>query len=344
MDEVKGLHTAPSCPREHHSLHPPGWYPLWNSHPCIVWANLKPVMQRTTPALTVRISWVILPLAMGPALGDALDKASRAVAVTGALLAWTTWAVVLVAVLLPRTLSLTVVRIAAPTALVTANWSALVGARGVVDAIAVAWAALTVVIVFAPSAGDWFVNGSSYGDERRLPLRPPAALLLGPLPLAWAAAVAGPIGTPLLLAAHEWLAGAALAIVGFPVAFVAARALHGLSRRWLVFVPAGVVLHDLHAMVDPALFPRSSIRRMGPPAATSTGTEGDSEGEGGGALDLTGGSLGMPIEIELHEHAEVAPRRKDRRVQVEQVAGVRFAPTRPGAVLAEAARRQIPVG
>ena len=295
-------------------------------------------MHRPTPSLPARLSWALLPIAMGPALGDALAGSSRAVARTGAVLAWTTWAGVLVAVLLPRTVSLTVVRIAAPAALVAANWSALVGARGVPDAIAVGWAALTVVVMFAPSTGDCFVNGSSYGDERRLPLRPPAALLLGPLPLAWAATVAAPVGAPLLLAAHAWIAGAATAVVGLPAALVAARALHGLSKRWLVFVPAGVVLHDLHAMVDPVLFPRASIRRIGPPETTRT------EPDALEVLDLTGGSLGMPIEIELLEPAEIAPRQRDRSVRVEQVVGVRFAPTRPGAVLMEAKRRKIPVG
>lgn len=295
-------------------------------------------MHRPAASLPTRIAWVILPVAMGPALADALEGSSRPVAVAGSLLAWITWAAVLVAVLLPRTVSLTVVRTAAPAALVTASWSALVGARDAADVVAVAWASVTVVVVFAPAVGDWFVNGSSYGDERRLPLRPPVALLLGPLPLTWLATVAPSVGVPLLLAAHQWIAGAALAALGLPSAFVAARALHGLSRRWLVFVPAGVVLHDLHTMVDPVLFPRASIKRMGPSGATVQGPT------AGGSLDLTGGALGVSIEIELQEPAEVAPRRKDRRVQVEEVAGVRFVPTRPGAVLAEAARRKLPVG
>lgn len=300
-----------------------------------------PVMRRPDPSLLLtRISWVVLPLAMGPALGEALDARSRAVSVTGSLLAWTSWAVVLVAVLVPRTVSLTTVRVAAPAALAAANWSALTGSRGAIDGIAVAWAAVTVVVVFAPATGDVFVNGSSYGDERRMPLRPPAALVLGPLPLAWVATLAAPIGAPLLLAARQWIAGVTLAVVGIPTALVAGRALHGLSRRWLVFVPAGVVLHDLHALVDPVLFPRASITRMGPAAKPPAEPAGESEG----VLDFTGASLGMPIEIRLHEPAEVAPRRKDRSVQVERVMGVRFAPTRPGAVLVEATRRHLPVG
>jgi hypothetical protein len=166
-----------------------------------------------------------------------------------------------------------------------------------------------------------------------MPLRVPGTLLFGPLPLAWVAAVAAPIGAPLLLAARQWVAAGVLAAVGGPAAVVAIRALHGLSRRWIVFVPAGVVLHDLHALVDPVLFPRARIRRLGPAPAT-----GDS------AMDLTLRSLGLALELELADPLEVAPRRPDRQVELEQVDRVLFTPTRPGAVVQEAARRRIAVG
>jgi hypothetical protein len=270
---------------------------------------------------------------MGPALGSALDESTRAVALTGAVLAWGAWATILAAVLILRPVSLTAVRIAAPTALVVANWSALVGERGIADVVAVTWVAVTVVAAFAPTTGDCFVNGSSYGDERRMPLRVPGTLLLGPLPLAWVAAVAAPISVPLLLAARQWVAAGVLAVAGLPAAAIALRALHGLSRRWVVFVPAGLVLHDLQAMIDPVLFPRTSIRRLGPAPA-----------DGDGAVDLTLRSLGLALELELVEATEIAPRRPDRSVQVEAVQRLLFAPTRPGAVLNEAARRRIAVG
>lgn len=279
-----------------------------------------------------RSAWAALPIAVGPALGDALDGSTRSVAVTGAVLAWGAWAAVLVAVIIPRTVSLTALRIVAPAALVTANWAALTGGRGAADAVGVGWAAITLVVAFAPTTGDTFVNGSSYGDERRMPLRVPGALLLGPLPLTWAAATAAPVAVPLLAAADRWVAAVVLAAAGGPAAVVAVRALHGLSRRWVVFVPAGLVLHDLHAMIDPVLFPRRSIRRLGPAPA-----------DGDGALDLTQRALGLALELELIEPAEVAPRRRDGRVETVPVERLLFTPTRPGALLAEATRRRIPV-
>lgn len=292
-------------------------------------------MQLATGPWPARITWVLLPLALGPALGDALDGSTRSVALTGSVLAWAAWAAVLVAVLIPRTVSLTALRTIAPAALGAANWAAAAGDRGVADLVAVTWAAIAVVAAFAPTTGECFVNGSSYGDERRMPLRVPGTLLLGPLPLAWVAAVAAPIGAPLLLAARQWVAAGVLTAVGAPAAVVAVRALHGLARRWLVFVPAGVVLHDLHALVDPVLFPRARIRRLGPAPAGAGGA--------GGAKDLTLRSLGLALEVELAEPIEVAPRRPDRRVQMEPVERVLFTPTRPGAVVQEAARRRIAV-
>jgi hypothetical protein len=292
-------------------------------------------MQLLSGPWPARITWALLPLAVGPALGSALDGSTRAVAVTGAVLAWGTWAKVLVAVLIPRPVSLTALRIAAPAALAAAGWAALVDDPGVADVLALGWAALTLVAAFAPTTGDCFVNGSSYGDERRMPLRVPGHLLLGPLPLAWLAAVVAPVGGPLLIAARQWVAGGVVLAVGVPAAAVAIRALHGLARRWVVFVPAGLVLHDLHALVDPVLFPRSSIRRLGPAPAPAGGD---------GALDLTQRSLGLALELELLEALEVAPRRPDRTVRVEAVERLLFAPTQPGALLQEAARRRIAVG
>lgn len=290
-------------------------------------------MQLLAGPWPARVTWVVLPLAVGPALGSALDESTRSVAVTGAVLAWGAWAAALVAVLIPRTVSLTGLRIVAPAALAVANWAALVGDPGAADVVAVAWAALTLVAAFSPTTGDCFVNGSSYGDERRMPLRVPGALLLGPIQLTWLVAVAAPIGAPLLLAAEQWVAGGLVALVGVPAAAVAIRALHGLARRWVVFVPAGMVLHDLQAMADPVLFPRPSIRRLGPAPA-----------DGDEAMDLTQRSLGLALELELVEPTEIAPRRTDHSVALRSVQRLLFAPTRPGALLNEAVRRGIAVG
>ena len=294
-------------------------------------AKLSQVMRSGT--LAARVTWALLPLTVGPALGDALDPSSRTVEVTGATLAWASWAIVLVAVLVPRTTSLTVVRVAAPAVLGAAIWAGVRGNVTAGDLVAVGWAALTVVAALAPQTGDAFVNGSSYGSERRMPLRAPAALLAGPIFIAWAAVVGPLVAGPLLVAAGATFAGVAVLVLGLPLAWVAARALHSLAQRWVVFVPAGLVLHDGMALAQPVLFSRGGIRRLGPAPA-------DTE-----ALDLTRGALGLALELEVGpdpiELVPVSGRQPLAPVRVERVL---FTPTRPGALLAEATRRRVRVG
>ena len=280
-----------------------------------------------------RTSWGVLPLLVGPALGDALSEHSLAVARTASGLAWMTWAGILIAVALPTTVSLTALRVATPAALGVANWAAITGDGGAAAAVAVAGAALAVVAAFSPLTGAVFIDGSAYGDERRFALRVPTALVLGPIPLAGLAAVAGPIAGPLLLAADQWVAGALVLAVGIPIAVIAVRALHGLARRWVVLVPAGIVLHDGHSLVEAVLFPRAMIGRLAPAE-----TDGHP-----GRRDLTVGALGLALELDLVEPVVISPRRRDRSVQVEAVTSVAFTPSRPGAVLAAARDRRIPV-
>ena len=102
---------------------------LWNSH----WGGLSANLDRSCApvrAVARPLTWALLPLAMGSALGTALDDHSRSDEVIGALLSWATWAGMLVAVLVPRTVSLTTLRIAAPAALAVAGWAAMPGDGG----------------------------------------------------------------------------------------------------------------------------------------------------------------------------------------------------------------------
>jgi hypothetical protein len=186
------------------------------------------------------------------------------------------------------------------------------------------------VLVLLPETGELFVNGAAYGDERRHLLRPPAALLLGPLPVAGALLVAGVVTGPLLLAARSWVAGAVAVAIGAPVAVVLARALHSLTHRWVVFVPAGLVLKDHLALLDPVLLRRHLVTALGPAPADSD------------ALDLTARAPGLALEVRLGEPvplAQVTPGR--RGSEARSPVALRFTPSRPGAVLAEAERRRL---
>jgi hypothetical protein len=281
-------------------------------------------------AWPARVTWLVLPVLLGPAVGDALDDASRPVQVVASTGLWLGWAAVLVATMVPTPVSLTALRCATPAGVVVAVAAVADGASAaaVVGLVAALVAALAA---FWPGTGEVFVAGSSYGDERRMPLRVPGPLLAGPLVVVWGAAAAGVAAGPLLLAARQWIAGAAALAVGLPVAVVAFRSLHTLARRWLVFVPNGVVVHDPLALAEPVLLRRADVRSFRPAAADTA------------ALDLTRGALGLALEVRLAPPVSVVLAGGGRQglSEATTASALLVAPTRPGAVLAEARRRRL---
>jgi hypothetical protein len=282
----------------------------------------------------IRAGWLALPFVAGPAYGAALHPHSEAVRVASTVVLWAGWAAVLVGTLVPYPLGLTALRLAAPAAAAAAVAAAVTGRPSALASVsAVVVTCLAAVLAMAPPTGALYVNGPAYPNERRYPLRPPGPLLLGPIEASWAVVVSAPTAGILLLAAKSWVAGAVVLLVGLPAAGVLARSLHGLSRRWLVFVPAGVVLHDPISLLDPVLFPRQTIEALRPaPADTDS-------------LDLTQGALGLTLELVLTEKVPMT-RARPGRTGGEHGSSARllFTPTRPGQVLAEASRRRVPVG
>lgn len=284
-------------------------------------------MERLLPWL-VRGLWAGLPFTAGPALAAALDSASRPVQLVASTLLWLGWAVGMVATFAPHPLALTALRVVAPAAVVAA---VAAGVAGEPPALAVAWAAVACAWAFAPAIGSMCVNGPAYPNERRFLLRPPGPLLAGPLPLAWALSVAGIAAGPLLLAARQWVLGGAVLLVGWPLALLLLKSIHNLSRRWVVFVPAGVVLHDPVVLFDPTLFRRQTITAFRPATGADTGS-----------YDLSQRAPGLGVQIELEEMTTITLLKPGRREGVAiHAGGLRFTPTRPGAVLEEARRRRL---
>lgn len=283
-------------------------------------------------AWTVRIAWLALPFVCGPALGDALDGTSRSVQLVASLGLWAGWAVVLVATLVPSTVSLTALRLAAPGPVVASAAAAVAGGPSSADTVALTGSLAVALVAFSAPTGEVFVGGSSYGDEKRLPLRVPGPLLLGPVEAVWCAAVAGVTAGPLLLAAQQWVAGALVSAVGLPAAWLAARSLHTLARRWVVFVPAGLVVHDPLALANAVRVRRATLVSLGPAPA---GTD---------ALDLTRGALGLALEVRFAEPVPVTLVRPAGSAGADQDVAAHallITPSRPGAVLAEARRRRL---
>lgn len=277
-----------------------------------------------------RAVWFLLPLSAGQALTNAVGEESSSLRTTTLVLAWVLWAAVFLASFAPHPLTLTGTRIVAPLAIALSLWSFSTGAA-------------TGGSLFAPHAlaaallakhellGDRYADGASYGDERRMLLRPPWSVQLAGLPIAWFVAVAAVPGV-LLLSTQRWVAGGVLTLIGLVGGPFGVRALHQLSRRWVVFVPTGFVLHDLSVITEPVLFRRTAIERLG---AAIKGTP---------ARDLTHQALGLQIECELADPAPIGViAGRGRAAELTDTRRFLFCPSRPGELLDEAERRDIAV-
>ena len=284
--------------------------------------GVRKSIERALP-WALRAAWAVLPLAVGPALADRLDDWEARVRTTASLLLWTGWAGVAVATCVALPVCLVIVRVGAGAAVAAA---AAGRSPGVIVAVVAA------AIAARPETAEWFVNGPAYVNERRYPLRVPGALLFGPLWLAGAVIVIAPAEGALLIAGENYALGVPLLLIGSALAAVAARSLVVLTRRWLVFVPAGLVLHDPLTLADPVLFERKQIESLRPAGADTD------------SLDLTQASLGLAVELVLTEKVPMVLVKGRRSSESGSSARLLFTPTRPGRILADAAERRIPVG
>jgi hypothetical protein len=161
-------------------------------------------------------------------------------------------------------------------------------------------------------------------------------LFLGPLPLARVVVGAAVASGPLLLADERYVLGGIAVALGIPVVIVTGRILHGLSDRFVVLVPAGFVVVDAFTLSDPVLCVRErivSLRSAGPAPAPRDDL-----------LDLRLGATIGTVAVRLDESAELFRTGRTRRTTVTTRASeIWVAPLRRTALLAEAARRRIPV-
>lgn len=279
----------------------------------------------------LRVLWLIAPLALGHGLGPELDRFDHPGPVVAEGWLWAGWFVGLVATLAPSAISLTVIRVLAPatiavglvTGVAAGSWTGRL-------LTALAYGILVTAVCYLPVVGDRMVNGSAYGSERRMTLRPPAFTLLGPVELAWLVVVAGLITGPFLLAAGRYVLGGLAVIVGAAAAWLGGRVLHQLARRWIVFVPAGFVIHDHVIPVESILLRRTIVSTLGP-ATTPIPSD---------AVDLSGGATGLALQVVLDEPVTFG-RRVGGEVVSTETDRIVFSPTLPGAVLTEARLRAI---
>ena len=280
----------------------------------------------------LRLVWVLVPVTTGALVDHALDGRSGSFRIGATVTFWLLWAVALVGLVVPRVATLALVRALVVAAAPTALWAVLASEVDATAVVGLAVALVAAVGVLLAPVGEAFVNGSSYGDERRMLLRPPVAVLAGPLPLTWLAGITGLLAGPLLLFAHRWVAGVLATVIGLPVAWFAQQALHQLTRRWVVFVPAGFVLHDHLGLREPVLFPRSDVVALGPAHADTQ------------ARDLTAGASGLALQVDFAVPISVAPTTPgDDVTEMVGITQFLFMPSRPGHLLAEAEARRLRV-
>ena len=279
----------------------------------------------------LRAAWVLLPLALGPAVAKALHDLSPGPRSTASIALWLLWAVGLTVTLVPLPATLTALRLGVPALAAVALWSAPAGTDAFRTTAGLAATTLVVAAAFSAPTSDRFVDGASYGDERRFLLRTPGPVVLMLGPMATLAALAGLAIGPVLLLDARWVAGGLAAALGVPTTALAVRSLHRLSRRWIVLVPAGLVLHDHLALAEPTLLQRAGLAHIGPAAVDTD------------AVDFTQQARGLALEVRCREPHDVLPAGRGRTTEVAAIEAFLCSPNRPDVVLDEAGRRRLPV-
>ena len=291
-------------------------------------------MRRNVTVLwLVRALWLLQPLAFVPLLTQATEYLEPSGRMLVVVAAWAAWATVLLAALVPSTVSLTAARMMVPLQLIAVGVCASVGVTAAWLTAAAGAAVIALLVWFSGETGVAFAQGSAYGAEQRFPLKPPVPLLI-PMLVSWLVTAAAALSAIVLLANRIWIVGAVVLGIALTASRFVAPRFHQLARRWLVVVPVGLVVHDPMMLSENTLFRLTQLAavRLAP-----AGTE---------AADLTGGTAGVAVEIVLHQMDTIVKTgtRDNPTGTALHVLSILVSPTRPGKALQAAAARRIPVG
>ena len=277
--------------------------------PVVVWAS--------------RLSVIATGLAV-PLLNNALGQMSSLTGISSTVGIWLLWSIALLCTLVPSSSALTAIRLALPTIFVIV--AAVAVAIGISSGVAAALAIslLASLLIFSGDIGDSFVQLAAYGDERRYLLRCPPAMLLVQV-LSWLVWLTLTIVAINLLASDALFLGAIVAIAALLLAIVLPRRFHRFSRRWLVSVPAGLVIHDHVVLAETAMFMNDAVIEVGIDLAPSE------------AADLSGKCSGVGLLIALKDFDTVvlAATPKTPGGSAIHVKSMRVCPTRPGRAITE---------
>lgn len=239
----------------------------------------------------VRLLWIVT--AILPNTFDAIaDSASGPLVTTVTVQTWLAWSVVALATWVLHPVSLTVIRIFAPIVVIRLAIGVPFDDFDPLGIVATASALAATLVALSAEYGHGHVQAAAYGAEVRHLLRMPTPLL-APTLLGWLILAVAFGASPALLAVGNWWLGVPLALVAVLALWRLAPRLHRLSRRWFVHVPAGWVIHDDVVLQENLLLKKHTITSL------------DRALAGSEALDLTGLTRGVPLEVQLRDMTDV---------------------------------------
>jgi hypothetical protein len=205
---------------------------------------------------------------------------------------WILWTVTAIATWILHPISLSAIRLSSPVVFIALIAQLPAEDFGILP-VAVSTAALiSLLLIYTSDFGMIQVQAGAYGNERRFLLRIPASLVL-PSFLTWAVLATLFVVADNLFGSDLWVGGFIASVLAAAAIWKFAPQLHRLSLRWLVRVPAGWVIHDGVLLAENLLMRSHNVASLQlAPADTE-------------AIDLSGITYGIPLEISLREMTDV---------------------------------------
>ncbi len=240
--------------------------------------------------------------------------------------------IVLLELIVCGPISLTIVRMLIPSSITAAVIALFYGAAALPGALALAAGSVVTLTAFMAETGEAMVQTAAYGDERRLPLRVPAAMQI-PIAVAWLLWLATVLTGVLLLAAGRLVVGIVVLLVAAALTWLTYQRLRPFSTRWLVSVPAGVVVHDPVVLGETLMVMRANVKHAQLALVTTK------------AADLTGPAAGHALEVTVREMVQItfAATAKNPKGSAIHAQAFLIAPSRPGRALQALADRKVSV-
>jgi len=208
------------------------------------------------------------------------------------IIAWILWAVVAIGTWILHPVSLTTIRCLAPIVVFYSAVYALSVSLNSLNIAVVTCGIISLMLMFTADYGSAHVQAGAYGNERRFLLRIPAPVVL-PTLITWALFATVLVVLENAVQSENYALGLPLLLALIAMSWKFAPQMHRLSKRWLVRVPAGWVVHDDLLLAENLLVRSHNLVAINFALA-------DSE-----ALDLSGMTRGVPIQISLREMTDV---------------------------------------